>query len=384
MPRPKLRVPPALVINLPRDAERFAGVKKQMDDQGVYFERIDAVNGRALSESERRANATAAARALLTPGMIGCYLSHRKCWQLCVEGGHDAVLVFEDDAVLMPEFKSKLLGAMEDVPDDWDVLLLGGLAAVHPKLKFGVAGWGALSMYGISMPETLRWPKRISERVHVPVRPAGTHAYAVSARGAAKLLSICPRANFHVDLAAWGRAASTYTVNPLLAKQTHEDDDRRDGRPLVDPHFVDEYTGRLPVGVSRRPPNPRRRHPHHRTRRRPRAAARRRRWNTPICLLFGFLLTWALDRKSRQPSPSPSGGREDGLLLLLLGPRYGSHSTRSCASSSATRPRRPRRPPSTRPPRRLPSSCRRRRPPGRRAARRRPRCPSSASRRLQG
>ena len=245
VPRPKLRVPPALVINLPRDAERFAGVKKQMDDQGVYFERIDAVNGRALSESERRANATAAARALLTPGMIGCYLSHRKCWQLCVEGGHDAVLVFEDDAVLMPEFKSKLLGAMEDVPDDWDVLLLGGLAAVHPKLKFGVAGWGALSMYGISMPETLRWPKRISERVHVPVRPAGTHAYAVSARGAAKLLALCPRANFHVDLAAWGqRELNLYCVNPLLAKQTHEDTTigGMADRSWI-PHFVDEYTG---------------------------------------------------------------------------------------------------------------------------------------------
>ena len=43
--------------------------------------------------------------------------------------------------------------------------------------------------------------------------------------------------------------------------------------------------------MSRRPPNPRRLHAHHHTRRRARAATRRRRWNTPICLLFGFLLT---------------------------------------------------------------------------------------------
>ena len=71
VPRPKLRVPPALVINLPRDAERFAGVKKQMDDQGVYFERIDAVNGRALSESERRANATAAVAKTLRVRFCG-------------------------------------------------------------------------------------------------------------------------------------------------------------------------------------------------------------------------------------------------------------------------------------------------------------------------
>ena len=57
-----------------------------------------------------------------------------------------------------------------------------------------------------------------------PLRPAGTHAYVISPAGARKLLAGCPRANYHVDVAAWGlRALQLFCVNPLLAKQTHAD-----------------------------------------------------------------------------------------------------------------------------------------------------------------
>ena len=58
----------------------------------------------------------------------------------------------------------------------------------------------------------------------MPLRPAGTHAYVISPAGARKLLAGCPRANYHVDVAAWGlRALQLFCVNPLLAKQTHAD-----------------------------------------------------------------------------------------------------------------------------------------------------------------
>ena len=84
----------------------------------------------------------------------------------------------------------------------------------------------------------------------MPLRPAGTHAYVISPAGARKLLAGCPRANYHVDVAAWGlRALQLFCVNPLLAKQTHRDTtiggnqdfawiSRRTG-PLV----FDRYTG---------------------------------------------------------------------------------------------------------------------------------------------
>ena len=77
------------------------------------------------------------------------------------------------------------------------------------------------------------------------VASRSTNILPWASRGAAKLLALCPRANFHVDLAAWGqRGLNLYCVNPLLAKQTHEDTTigGMADRSWI-PHFVDEYTG---------------------------------------------------------------------------------------------------------------------------------------------
>ena len=38
--------------------------------------------------------------------------------------------VFEDDVVLADNFTSMLDAAMDELPDDWDVLMLGALGAV--------------------------------------------------------------------------------------------------------------------------------------------------------------------------------------------------------------------------------------------------------------
>ncbi len=45
-----------------------------------------------------------------------------------------------------------------------------------------------------------RQAKILSPSLHVPVRPTGTHAYMVTYEGAKKLLRLCPKANYHVDI----------------------------------------------------------------------------------------------------------------------------------------------------------------------------------------
>lgn len=84
--------PKALLINLPKHEERFRTVKEQLDAAGVPFERAEAVDGRALSAEERKTRVTALARALLTPGMIGCFLSHRYCWEYCVRMANGPII----------------------------------------------------------------------------------------------------------------------------------------------------------------------------------------------------------------------------------------------------------------------------------------------------
>ena len=92
-------------------------------------------------------------RRSLTRGMIGCFLSHRACWQHCAADLKEPVLgallqclfsfysysalttppvrVFEDDVILADNFTEMLSARL--LPDDWDILLLGALGAVHPR-----------------------------------------------------------------------------------------------------------------------------------------------------------------------------------------------------------------------------------------------------------
>ena len=86
------RKPRALLINLPQHDERFNGVKLQLDKANIPFERAEAVNGKAMTPEELKANVTWLARLLLTKGMIGCFLSHRSCWQRCVDEASGPIL----------------------------------------------------------------------------------------------------------------------------------------------------------------------------------------------------------------------------------------------------------------------------------------------------
>ena len=131
------KLPKAVVINLPKHEARFEGAKRELTAAGVSFERMDAVEGRRLGLAEKRANVTALARALITPGMTGCFLSHRRCWERCVALDED-LLVFEDDIMLEADFARRACAAMDDLPSDWDVMLIGALGLVHPERKYGL------------------------------------------------------------------------------------------------------------------------------------------------------------------------------------------------------------------------------------------------------
>ena len=73
------------VINLDRAPERLADTAKLFADAGLAFERVPAVDARAMSDAERRRTAPpvrfylANARRV-RPGEIACTLSHRKAW----------------------------------------------------------------------------------------------------------------------------------------------------------------------------------------------------------------------------------------------------------------------------------------------------------------
>lgn len=94
------------VIHLKRAVQRRSHVAALKQICPVPIEIIDAVDGATLEEESLRA--LYQPYDLFKPhypfkisrGEIGCFLSHRKAWQAILDGGADAGLVFEDDAVL--------------------------------------------------------------------------------------------------------------------------------------------------------------------------------------------------------------------------------------------------------------------------------------------
>jgi glycosyl transferase family 25 len=61
----------------------------------------------------------------LTPGEIGCFLSHIKTWNLCVQN-NITTLVFEDDFLVGDKFES-VIDDLLKIVDQWNLARLSGI-----------------------------------------------------------------------------------------------------------------------------------------------------------------------------------------------------------------------------------------------------------------
>lgn len=62
----------------------------------------------------------------LSVGAIGCYLSHLALWEKMIAENKSHIMIFEDDT--MPSIHIKNLNDyIKKVPNDWDIILLGGV-----------------------------------------------------------------------------------------------------------------------------------------------------------------------------------------------------------------------------------------------------------------
>src|SRR5690606_15402798 len=112
------------LINLDRATERLAHMQQAFNAAGIAFTRISAVDGRTLSEEDLKRFQTAEGYwGWLTPGEIGCFLSHRLCWQTILDGNDNYAAIFEDD-VLVGEEAEAILTSSAWIPADADIVKL--------------------------------------------------------------------------------------------------------------------------------------------------------------------------------------------------------------------------------------------------------------------
>lgn len=116
----------AYLINLDRSEDRLAHMRAALGRAGVAFERVAAVDGKALGEEAledfRRARKAAKPEGWL-PGEIGCFLSHLEAWRRIAAGPEPHAAVFEDDLHVAADL-GRLLDAPGWIPPDADVVRL--------------------------------------------------------------------------------------------------------------------------------------------------------------------------------------------------------------------------------------------------------------------
>ncbi|MDO9091731.1 MAG: glycosyltransferase family 25 protein [Rubrivivax sp.] len=119
------------MINLDRAPDRLARITRQLQRLKLDFQRIAAVDARALTPDQRAALDEPAYRRKhgMTPvlGELGCYLSHVEAMHRFLASDAAFALVLEDDVLLHDSLPAVLQGLMAQ-PTRWDV---AKLSAVH-------------------------------------------------------------------------------------------------------------------------------------------------------------------------------------------------------------------------------------------------------------
>ena len=124
------------VINLKKDLEKRQEMQAQLNLMALDAIFINAIHGRSLLDTSPNIAsclglcAPAQRPKELSPGELGCLLSHRLIWKEIAQKGQAAV-VLEDDALLGPDF-AQLLPSLNELPQGVECLLLGHQRQIYP------------------------------------------------------------------------------------------------------------------------------------------------------------------------------------------------------------------------------------------------------------
>ena len=182
---------PSYCITLERRPDRWRRFQDQSGINGLDLKKFNGVDGKTLDikNDERvsiytKRNILSKSRRsheeLDSAGGVGCALSHIAIWQWMVDNNQEVCLIFEDDALIPPNFTERINKCISESallkdPTKWDLWLLGGtwdkLTKIPEESK--VARVGAFVLF---------------------------HAYIMTLHGAKKLLKDVFPIQGHIDL----------------------------------------------------------------------------------------------------------------------------------------------------------------------------------------
>jgi len=122
----------SFIVNLKKDVARRLHMEEMCALVGLNSEFIDAVDGRELpnvDDYRMKSKNVHTLTGMLTPGEIGCTLSHRKIFQKMIDEKLPFALIMEDDVDIAPSIH-EILDYLEHANFSFDICFLG-----HHPLK---------------------------------------------------------------------------------------------------------------------------------------------------------------------------------------------------------------------------------------------------------
>ena len=111
-----------VVINLDSRPDRMESFDKQAKKYGIEYQRFSAVVANPPS----------------LPPTWACKESHKSVIKQAVEDNVKRLFVFEDDALFVEDFNTKLADLYKELPKDWDMFYLGAWHLEYEKYKEGL------------------------------------------------------------------------------------------------------------------------------------------------------------------------------------------------------------------------------------------------------
>jgi glycosyl transferase, family 25 len=172
---------PVFVINLKRSVERREYTTRQLNDLGMTFQLIEAIDGVELSDQEIRNNPdfgiykSGYHSSYLRKEEIGCVLSHLKIFRKMVDEKIEQACILEDDNDYSMNFKDLLIGGNLNTTE-WDILYLGHHSACTTK-----------EAQSTNKKQLVSSDSKIGEAIEVPY---GAYAYIINIDAAKKILNL--------------------------------------------------------------------------------------------------------------------------------------------------------------------------------------------------
>lgn len=160
-----------VLINLDRRMDRLEQFDKQAKELGIEYRRFQAVEA--------------------TDPKLGCKLSHISALASCKD---QVAFIFEDDAIFVDGFLEAFEKAMQNVPDDWEMLYLGAHLLMSEKVND-------------------YWVRSLES--------SSTHAYAVKVDLIPRLVKQAMAMDGHIDVAfaSLHKQIKAYAARPTLVYQ---------------------------------------------------------------------------------------------------------------------------------------------------------------------